>query len=632
MIYFISNQLIIPTKDVKQSNMDDLYLWLDKNKEFGFDVETSGLDFLDDTLLLLSIGNEKTQWVIDCISTPLCTLNKYFESEDWLKIAHNVTFDYKFLKHKKLKINKTYCTAISEEVITKGQIKKSETVYERLSTLTMKYLQVELVKSQRHSFIDKTTNNFSIEDIIYSANDVKYLIPIMNKQNEIGKRYDLINVITLDNISALAFADMEYNGMKIDVETWKALDRKVIEQIAILKFELDNIILTDELFKDKRKKYLQLDIFKPIEELDKVGILWSSHAQVLPILQLIDNTIKTTNKVELDSFTESHKLINTLVKLRETQKLHTTYGEKFLKHIRSDGKIHTNFYLVLNTGRVSTKPNLQNIPTLENLYRNCFIPDEGYDWVSADYASQELALIAYDAQDLVWMKALKKDEDLHSSAAEIVYEEEWKNTAESDCEFYKNKKKCKCKNHKILRQNVKYISFGLAFGMEAGTLAKRLKITLIEAKQLMEKYFKAFPNIKTSLNRSAIFAMQHGYIYTLAPFKRRRWFKDWAGKNTWSNIKAEIERQAKNSRIQGSGANILKYALCLIRKELNNNIKFKEVKLIMQVHDQIDCNAPKNISKEFSIKLKNLMEEAASVVIPGNLLKVDVKITDKWEK
>ena len=129
-------------------------------------------------------------------------------------------------------------------------------------------------------------------------------------------------------------------------------------------------------------------------------------------------------------------IIDTYVKYKEAMKLYTSYGQAFLKNLKSDNKIHTNFYQILDTGRVSSsKPNMQQIPA-DNKFRNCFMAPSGWKFVSADYSSQELNVIAFGSKDPVWIKALESGQDLHSTCAELVYGDIWSDNAEDDCAFY----------------------------------------------------------------------------------------------------------------------------------------------------------------------------------------------------
>ena len=315
-------------------------------------------------------------------------------------------------------------------------------------------------------------------------------------------------------------------------------------------------------------------------------------------------------------------------------KLCTSYGEAFFDNIKTDNKIHTSFHQILDTGRVSSsKPNMQQIPA-DNSFRNCFIAPTGWKFVSADYSSQELNVIAFGSKDPVWIEALKRGEDLHSVCAELVYGEKWTSNAEEGCSYIKNKSKCDCPQHKSMRTNVKTINFGLAYGMGPHKLADTLNIPINDAKNLIKKYFVSFPAIGGFLDKLAKFGKKFGYIKTFPPYNRRRWFDNWYP-NIWNAVESKrelgsIERASKNTPIQGASADMTKLALILIRDYIN--ITSCPVKIVMTVHDQIDTICEENYLNKWTNKMQELMELAAKQIVTNGLLKAEVNVSDYWQK
>ena len=307
-------------------------------------------------------------------------------------------------------------------------------------------------------------------------------------------------------------------------------------------------------------------------------INWNSVDQVLPLIQAVA-PVKNLNAESMGRV--GHPIAADLEEFKDSLKLVSTYGESWLQNIEPDGMVRTSFNQVLTTGRVSSaKPNMQQIPAKEsvgNTYRNAFVPPKGWKFVSSDYVSQELIIIAYLSNDPVWIEALSKGQDLHSVAAELVYKSKWRDAAEEGkCEYYfahvdksgkywpeNSKLKCSCKKHKYMRSGVKSINFGLAYGMSHFKLASSLRITVPEAKQLIIDYFKAFPRIGTLLTYLGRFGVTNGYIQTIWPFYRKRYFPYW--KNYIRFIDAhlmdvsfhsglgEIERASKNMPEQRYG-------------------------------------------------------------------------------
>lgn len=639
MLYYISTQ-VNNFEAVKPATMEDLVAWLTglEDKTFGLDLETSGLDFIGDRTLLAAIGNTDTQFVINKVDTDLEPIRPFLESKEYLKILHNSSFDYKFLRSIGITLFNTYDTMLAEQVLTNGKAIKSYS----LGAVTYFYLNKGRDKSLQTSFIGKTDSIFSESQIEYAGDDTGDLVEIMRKQLVRAKTLELTNTILLENSSTLAFADIEFNGIKLDKDAWMELYKDALLKSIEQRKKLDDTILfTPEL--SKFKANYQLDFFIPEEEVRKVDINWSSPTQVLKVLQVLFPAIPNTKEEEVSKYL--HPLTEALLTYKGLVKRTGTYGETFLDHLYPDGKIRTSFKRILATGRVSSAgPNMQQIPA-DNRYRNCFIPSSPENViVSADYKSQELALIAFESQDPVWLEALGQGQDLHSVCAELVYGQEWDDAAEDDCAYFEDiegevgdmvmtvtaREKCDCKGHKRMRKNVKTINFGLAYGMSAPTLSERLRISLTEAEGLIRNYFQAFPSIHGYLEFNGKFAKAHGLIRTMPPFNRIRFFHGWAGQSTDFSLLNAIERRGKNTRIQGSGADMTKYALVQVRNYIaENNLP---VALIMQVHDQIDTEVHRDYAETWKGELAAIMNEAAKITVTNGLLKVDAEISPVWKK
>ena len=639
MKYFISQQLNT-WESVIPSSMEALNLWLQdlEKPEVGVDIETTGLNFLDDKMLLFAIGNGVDQFVVNTLDTSLEPIRWFLESPNTKKILHNAAFDYKFLRKIGITLWNIHDTMLAEQVLTQGKFIKSY----GLKAVTLYYTGKDRDKEIRKNFINQHPGDFNEGEVVYAAEDVEDMVFIMGQQLKRAEKMEVINTMHLENSSTLAFADIEFNGIKLNKDKWITLYNEAMVDLAKYQDQLDEIVLCTDELSEFRGSY-QLDLFINEEDLRKVDINWRSPKQVLSILQKFFPTLTSTGEEDISAFI--HPLIDTLLSYKKYSKRTGTYGKEFFKFIGSDGKIHTSFSRIKNTGRVSSaEPNMQQIPA-DNRYRNCFGPSNSeYVIVSADYKSQELALIAFESRDPVWLTALEKGQDLHSTCAELVYGEQWKEAAESDCAYYEQHEqqqgdvlvvevahnKCSCKGHKVMRNNVKTVNFGLAYGMSAPTLSERLRIPLKEAEDLINSYFKAFPAIRDYLEFNGNYAKKHGLIRTMPPFNRIRFFGGWAGKNTDYSKLSEFERQGKNTRIQGSGADMTKYALVQIR----NYIKKHDlpVRLIMQVHDQIDTEVRRDYALKWKSELETIMNEAAKVIVTNGLLTVDAEISEVWKK
>ena len=503
-----------------------------------------------------------------------------------------------------------------------------------LAALADRYLNVIIDKSIRNRFIDLKGQPFDDAEILYGAKDIEYLTLIKKHQDELIIKYDQAEIAGLENATALGLADIEFNGIKLDIPKWTEIADISDKEMHDYADKLDQYILTDDNYAAFRSKYVQQDLFIDDSDLRKVDVKWSSPLQCLKVLKTDIPELEDVNGKNLYKYRSTNSFVNTYVKYKEIAKLATSYGQEFLKNVGKDGRVHTNFKQILTTGRIaSSKPNMQQIPA-DNKFRRCFIADRDHVYVSADYSSQELCIIAVGSKDPVWLKALELGEDLHSICADLVYGEDWANSAESDCKFVESKQKCNCKEHKRLRTNVKTINFGLAYGMGPQKLSDTLQISTEDAESLIEKYFSVFPSIKKFLESLGNYGKKHGHIKTFAPYRRIRWFDEWfPGIETRYDKKKElgtIERASKNTPIQGTGADMTKLALVLIRAYIrDNNLN---VKIVMTVHDQIDTVCHKDFAVEWAENLRNLMEDAAKQVLNTDLLKADPNITDKWEK
>jgi DNA polymerase-1 len=629
-IHFISKtKNLDPT--LLDSTIEECVEYCKDKLVLGVDTETEGFDFTCKKMIMFQIGDLDKQFVIDTRFVSIEPLRKILESNDITKIFHNAKFDYKFIKMwAGIETRGVYDTFLMEKVINCG---KSNYGYS-LGKLCERYLNIELDKSTRNQFVGLTGQPFSVQQIVYGAKDVEYLLQLRDKQLPQLRNLDLELVARLENEAVVVFSEIEFEGLQVDEAAWGELALSNVQDAKQAELDLDEFVLTDTRL-DHYKLPIQADMFTPAEELRKTHINWNSPSQVLALFHNLEPSLEDVNGKNLYKFRRQHTLIDEYVKYKEKSKLANAYGTNFFKFISCDGKVHTSFQQILDTGRVSSSsPNMQQIPS-DNKYRNCFIAPVDWVFVSSDYSSQELNVIAYGSQDPVFLSALENNQDLHSVCADLVFQQEWIDAADDDCAYMESKQKCNCKKHKTLRTSVKTINFGLAYGMGPNKLADTLSITKDEAKKLIEKYFEAFPNIKNFLEKLGDFGKRRGYIRTFKPFKRRRWFSNWYPKmyNSRSNFMelGSIERASKNTPIQGSSADMTKLALIKIFNEIKENWR-DDVKIVMTVHDQIDVICRTERAEEWSKKMTELMEDAAKFIITNGLLRADTNISKTWEK
>ena len=606
-----------PLNDIQTATIQECKAYCESKTVLGVDTETEGFDFTCKKLIMFQIGDRDRQYVIDTRDVDITPLKETLESREIVKVLHNAKFDYKFIKKwAGISMEEMYDTFLAERVINCG---KQDYGYS-LSRCVERYLGVTLDKETRNKFIGLKGQPFTVDQITYGANDVVHLLDIREKQLSKIHSLELHNVTRLENTVVKVFAEIEYEGLNIDEDKWTAMAEDNVKLAFKQELKLDDIVLAHPLLQDYRVP-VQVDMFAPMDEVRKTHIKWSSPFQILELFQNLVPNLEDVNGKKLNKHRYKHPLIDEYIRYKERTKLANAYGTKFFNYVNCDGKVHTNFSQILDTGRVSSsRPNMQQIPS-DNTFRNCFTAPEGWVFVSSDYSSQELNVIAYGSQDPVWLDALQRGLDLHGVCADLVFEDKWRNAEEDE--------------KKSLRTQIKAINFGLAYGMGPFKLADTLQISKSEAEALIEKYFTEFPNIRDFLTKLGTFGTRNGYICTFKPFKRRRWFDTWFPKiwNDRSKMQefGSIERASKNTPIQGSSADMTKLALIYIYREIQESWS-DSVKIIMTVHDQIDTICKEEVADAWSSRMTELMEKAAFVIIPNGLLKADTNISKTWEK
>ena len=620
-IILITNQKQITTPNCpfEIGTMEECVDYLNDQQYIGVDTETEGKDFTRKNIVMFQIGTKEIQYVIDTRYISIEPLRDILEDTKYhVKIFHNIKFDYKFIKSNyNIEVENIYDTMLAEGVLHCGKDKHGYS----LNRLTQRYLGVTLDKEVRNKFIGLDGKPFTAEQICYGAKDVQYLIEIMDLQLDGIFKLGLHYVLILENKAALAFADIEYNGLCFDQDSWLKNAQVNETEVTLLEQELDQCIVDNNL-DDFISDHVQLDFFTPVEDLRKVNVKWSSPMQVKNVMErYLDTSLEKVNAFELSKY-KDRPFVGKYLKYKEKQKISSTYGKSFLKYVMKDNKVRTSFWQILNTGRVSSgskedhKPNMQNIPA-RNQFRNCFHARDGHSIVSVDYSGQELAIIAYGSQDPVWIKCRQNHEDLHSVCAELVFGDKWHTG---------DKKK--------LRNMIKTINFGLAYGMSKFKLSDTLNINVDEADKLIKKYFSAFPNIKSFLDKLGWYGVMNGHIKTFKPFRRIRWFENWYpgvhNSHKDFKIKGAIERASKNTPIQGTGADMIKQSMILIREEIKRNDY--PCYMVTQVHDEIGVEVRDDFAEEWVHIQCELMRKAGKMIVEGFEMSVDYTITKKWSK
>lgn len=316
----------------------------------------------------------------------------------------------------------------------------------------------------------------------------------------------------------------------------------------------------------------------------------------------------STNADILEKLQGKHPIVDEVLEYRMLTKLKSTYAEGLLKVISPDGRIHTNFQMTVTaTGRLSsTEPNLQNIPIRKKLgaqIRNMFVAAPGMVLVDADYSQIELRLLAHISGDKAMQEAFLSGEDFHAVTASKVFNVPLEEVTST------------------LRSRAKAVNFGIVYGISAFSLAQDIGVWPNEAKEYMDAYMEKYHGVRDYMKHVVAQAKEDGYVLTL--YGRRRDLPEL--KSPKYNVRAFGERVALNMPIQGTAADIIKFAMVNVHKRLER--EGMKAKLILQVHDELIVECPENEAETVSRILQDEMEHAADLAVP---LTVEVHTGHSW--
>ena len=296
----------------------------------------------------------------------------------------------------------------------------------------------------------------------------------------------------------------------------------------------------------------------------------------------------------LEKLAEEYPIAEHILEYRTLSKLKSTYADGLPAFIDEDGRIRTTFnQTVTATGRLSSAdPNLQNIPMREELgrmIRKCFYPKEGYIFVDADYSQIELRILAHMSGDEKLIEAYRQDRDIHRITASQVFHIPFDEVTD------------------LMRRNAKAVNFGIVYGISSFGLSQGLSISRKEAGEYIAKYFETYPKIKSFLDGLVAFAKENGYAVSL--FGRRRPIPELRSSNFMQ--RSFGERAAMNSPIQGTAADIMKIAMIRTYRRLKEEVP--EASLVLQIHDELLVEAPKEEAERVMSILKEEMGNAAQL-------------------
>lgn len=645
MIHIVTEQKI-DYKDIHNATIEDVIQFITENKSMvALDTETSGFKPFTDRLLTLQIGTPDDQYVIDFTTIPILPLKPYLESVDTV-LFHNAKFDWQWLYHHSIDIRNIYDTFLGEAVLTTGL--ESEDRHLSLEACALKYCNVSLDKTVRGKIMRE---GLSPRVVRYAAEDTTYLFQIREKQLELIDKYELHNVMNLENRVVRVFALMEYNGVLIDKTKWMDVAEQVETDMQATTLKLD-IILAEELqsVKDQVEKVknnptevlerwkvlrkfetqaAQYDLFSGEITAKAVTVNWSSNQQKLTLLKAFGIDVKTTDSRQLTKVRKKHKIIPLMLEYNKQAKLVSSFGRNFVNEFINPvtKRVHPNYFQVISSGRVScSDPNLLNIPShgaLAKKIRSAFVAKSGYKIVGGDFSNFELRIIAECAEEPLWDRTFLQNGDLHAELCVRTFGIPYEDIL----------KPFPLKPEYKYRDVQKTVDFMLAYGGSKFKLADILGIPIPKAQTIIDNFFGVIPKVKAFLDTLAWVGATKGYIRTLPPFRRIRWFPGWfegINKEDHWKIIGEIERASKNQIPQGTNSDVIKLTLCNLQGIIDLH-KYPVV-ILMSIYDEIQTECREDFAEEWKLILEKVMIESAEVVIHRIPIKVDVKVADCWTK
>ena len=533
---------------------------------------------LDDKVIFSKLNDERD----------IVNLKSIFENGNIKKVGINLTRDYILLKQLGITLNSiSYDVQIASYILnpTENKITINKLSNDFLGLDIDEYLnangannkeeQMTLFSSMesQESSVDKNKLETSFK--AYAISKIKEATT--KKLNEINAM-DLFNKIDMPTVEVLS--DMQWNGMYVDEEELNKFGDELKQNIEILTKDIYE--LAGEEFNINSTKQLGVILFEKMQ---------------LPVIKKTKSGYSTDVDV-LEKLKREDPIIGKILDYRQLMKLNSTYVEGLKPYINPKTKrIHSFFHQTITaTGRISsTEPNLQNIPTrfeLGKRVRKIFKPADGKVYIDSDYSQIELRVLAHISEDEHMIEAFKNNEDIHKQAASKVFKTPIDEVTAQQ------------------RSNAKAVNFGIVYGISDYGLSEQLGISVKKAKQYIEEYLEQYSGIKNFMNSITEKAKEQGYVETL--YNRRRYIPELKSNNYM--VRQFGARAAMNTPIQGTAADIMKIAMINVYNEIKKrNLKSK---IVLQVHDEMMIEAPKEEVEEIKEIVVRLMQSATELKVP----------------
>jgi DNA polymerase-1 len=590
------NYYIIDNED----KINNLITLISAQKSVAFDTETTGVSPMEANLVGISFcfkENEAYYLPVPASKIEaekiLQKFKNFFENEEIEKVGQNIKFDVLMLKNYGIEVNGNFYDSMIAHYLLQPELNHG---MDYLAEIYLNYKTIhieELIGAKGKNQLNM--RNVPLEKIAeYAAEDADVTLKLKNilqKKIEENNLNELLKNIEMPLTKALI--EMEWIGVKIDTEVLRNY----------------STVLTQQMTQVEQEIYEIAGITFNINSSKQIGeILFEK-------LKIKEKTKKTrtgqyaTSEEILIELKGKHPIIDKILNYRGLKKLLSTYIDALPELInKKTGKIHTSFnQTITSTGRLSSSnPNLQNIPVRDEMgkeIRKAFIAEDGCLFLSADYSQIELRIMAHLSQDENMIHDFISGNDIHAATAAKIYKIPLESVTGD------------------MRRNAKTANFGIIYGISVFGLAERLSISRKEAQELIKGYFSIYPKVKEYMDKSIEIARKNLFVETI--LHRKRYLPDIESRN--SVVRGYAERNAINSPIQGSAADIIKIAMRNIHNEFQK--EHLRSKMIMQVHDELNFNIVENeleIAKKIII---NKMENAFPLSVP---LKVEYGVGKNW--
>lgn len=580
---------------------------LSSSKSFVFDLETNSLDYMEAEIVGFVFLIEKSSYYVpvahDYLDAPvqlprymvLNSLKSILESEVIGKIGQNLKYDAHVLANVDIELN-----GIVDDTMLKSYCLDSVASRHNMDDLALHYLDHTTIHYSDVAGSGKkqlTFNQVSIDEAMpYACEDVIVTNELNNllelKLQSFPKLVALYKSIEIPLIKVML--RLERNGALLD-------ETSLFNQQVEIKAEMASI--QSKAFEVAGDEF-NLESPKQIQQ-----ILFSEEGFGLEPKKKTAKGQPSTNEEALKLL--DHPLVDLILSYRTLTKLNSTYLEALPKQInRRTGRLHTSYHqAVTATGRLSSsKPNFQNIPIRTEQgaqIRSAFIANKGSIILAADYSQIELRIMAHISEDKNLLTAFNNNEDVHRSTASQVFDTEISKVTKDQ------------------RRKAKAINFGLIYGMSAFGLAKQIDVSRTEAKQYIDGYFENYPGVLQFMNETKEKAKSQGYVETV--LGRRLYLPQINSKNKM--LQQRALRTAINAPMQGSSADIIKKAMLNIQDWIDS--EGHEIKMFMQVHDELVFEINSEKADEYANKIKLMMSNALKLHIP---LEVDIGIGSNWQE